>query len=66
MNIDHLHVVLKLFQGRIGNNAPLPFTPGRRGVIPFSPVPLLKEPEKNVTLYYHAECSINQMINGYI
>nr|DAT44662.1 MAG TPA: hypothetical protein [Caudoviricetes sp.] len=35
MNIDHLHVVLKLFQGRIGNNAPLPFTPGRRGVIPF-------------------------------
>ena len=66
MNIDHLYVVLKLLQGRVGNNAPLPFTLGWRGVIPFSPFPLLKEPRKNVTLYYHAECPINQMINGYI
>ena len=36
------------------------------GCYSISPFPLLKEPEKNVTLYYHAECSINQMINGYI
>ena len=45
MNIDHLHVVLKLFQGRIGNNAPLPFTPGG-GVFFHFPFPPFKRTGK--------------------